>query len=124
MERFENTTSLTANMCMPPYMCIIKVQGWSSVHTFRIVPAIKGVCTTKCGGGGGSPCRMSIIRNGNVALSIIRFGNVALSNLRKAPAALLNLRKAPVTYHYSLKKAVSPCRFYGSIPPQLKIRLI
>ena len=43
------------------------------------------------GGGvdGGSPCHMSIIRN----------GNVALSNLRKAPVTLSILRKAPVACH-------------------------
>ena len=33
--------------------------------------------------GGGSPCRMPIIRNGNVALSILRKCRVALSILRK-----------------------------------------
>ena len=48
---------------------------------------------------GGSPCRMSIIR----------YGNVALSNLRKAPVALSNLRKGPVAGHLVLEKAVSPC---------------
>ena len=34
-------------------------------------------------GWGGSPCRMSIIRNGHVALSNLRKPGVALSNLRK-----------------------------------------
>ena len=55
------------------------------------------------GGGvnGGPPCRMTIIRN----------GNVALSNLRKAPVTLSNLRKAPVACHYGLERAMSPCRF-------------
>ena len=47
------------------------------------------------GGGGGSPCYMSIIRNGNVD---------ALSHLRKAPVALLILRKTPVTLS-NLRKA-------------------
>ena len=50
-------------------------------------------------GDGGSPCRMSIIRNGNVALSNLRKAPVTLSILRKAPVALSNLRKAPVACH-------------------------
>ena len=33
--------------------------------------------------GGGSPCRMSSIRNGNVALSNLRKGCMVVSNLRK-----------------------------------------
>ena len=45
---------------------------------------------------GGSPCRMSIIRNGNVALSILRNGNVALSNLRNGNDALSILRNCNV----------------------------
>ena len=48
---------------------------------------------------GGSPCHMSIIRNGNVALSNLRKAPVVLSNLRKAPVALSNLRKSPVACH-------------------------
>ena len=50
------------------------------------------------GGGwmGGSRCRMSIIRNGNVALSNLRNIPVALSNLRNIPVALSNLRNIPV----------------------------
>ena len=36
------------------------------------------------GGWGGFPCRMSIIRNGNVALPILRKCCVALSNFKKA----------------------------------------
>ena len=36
---------------------------------------------------GGSPCRMSIIRDGNVVLSILRKGRVTLSNLRKGCGA-------------------------------------
>ena len=50
---------------------------------------------------GGSPCRMSIIRN----------GNVALSNLRKPCVALSILGKCCVACRLSLKRAVSPCRF-------------
>ena len=50
-------------------------------------------------GWGGSPCRMSIIRNSNVALSNLRYLPVTLSNLRKPPVALLNLRKPPVACH-------------------------
>ena len=42
------------------------------------------------GGGGGGPCRMSIIRNSNVALSNLRYPPVALSILRKPPVALSN----------------------------------
>ena len=49
-----------------------------------------------CMGGGGSPCRMSIIRNVNVALSILRNSFVALSILRKSTVALLILRKCRV----------------------------
>ena len=48
---------------------------------------------------GGSRCRMSIIRNCNVALSNLRKAPLTLSNLRKAPVALSNLRKAPVACH-------------------------
>ena len=48
---------------------------------------------------GGSRCRMSIIRNANVALSNLRKAPVTLSILRKAPVALSNLRKAPVACH-------------------------
>ena len=55
------------------------------------------VCPGK--GGGGSPCRMSIIRNGSVVLSNLRKAPVTLSILRKAPVALSNLRKAPVACH-------------------------
>ena len=53
------------------------------------------------GGGwmGGPPCRMSIIRNGNVALSNLRKPHVALSILRKPPVALSNLRKLHVACH-------------------------
>ena len=48
---------------------------------------------------GGSPCRMSIIRNGNVALSNLRNTPVAMSNLRNIPVALSNLRNTPVACH-------------------------
>ena len=66
------------------------------------VSAIKG------GVDGGSPCRMSIIRNGNVALSNLRKAPVTLSILRKAPVALLILRKAPVALS-NLRKAPVAC---------------
>ena len=39
--------------------------------------------------GGGSPCHMWIIRNGNVALSNLTKPHVSLSNLRKDRVALL-----------------------------------
>ena len=45
---------------------------------------------------GRSPCHMSIIRHGNVALSILRKSCVALSILRKSPIALLILTKSRV----------------------------
>ena len=41
------------------------------------------------GGGGGSPCRMSLIRTGNVALSNLRKPHVAMSILRKCHVACL-----------------------------------
>ena len=44
---------------------------------------------------GGSPCRMSIIRNGNVALSNVRKGCVNLSNFRKGHVALSTFKKGP-----------------------------
>ena len=47
----------------------------------------------------GSPCRMSIIRNGNVTMSILRKPNVTLSILRKHYVALSNLRKHHVACH-------------------------
>ena len=68
------------------------------------------------GGGGGSPCRMSIIRNSHVALSILRRSHVALFILRKRHVALSILRKCHVACHQRLKRAMSPCRFYGSTP--------
>ena len=45
-------------------------------------------------GGGVPPCRMSIIKNGNVALSILRKRHVALSILRKLHVAMSILRSA------------------------------
>ena len=45
---------------------------------------------------GGPPCRMSIIRNGNVALSNLRKPHVTLSILRKSHVALSILRKCYV----------------------------
>ena len=47
--------------------------------------------TLRGGVDGGSPCHMSIIRNGHVTLSI--------------------LRKCCVSCRLGLKRAVSPCRF-------------
>ena len=57
----------------------------------------KGLVDASIGGvDGGSRCRMSIIRKGNVALSNLRNSPVALSNLRNSPVALSNLRNSPV----------------------------
>ena len=55
-------------------------------------------------GGGGSLCRMSIIRKGNVALSIVRNSHVSLSIVRNSHGTLSILRN-------SHKRAVSPCHF-------------
>ena len=46
---------------------------------------------------GGSRCRMSIIRKGNVLLSNLRNSPVALSNSRNSHVAMSNLRNSPVT---------------------------
>ena len=46
---------------------------------------------------GGSPCRMSIIRNGYVALSNLRKHHVTMSILRKCHVPCRYLFKAPVT---------------------------
>ena len=46
---------------------------------------------------GGSPCRISIIRNDNVALSNLRKPHVALSNKKINYVALSNLTKPHVT---------------------------
>ena len=54
------------------------------------VPAMRGLWM------GGSPCRMSIIRDGNVALPILRKDCGALSTLRNGCVALSNLRKGHV----------------------------
>ena len=48
------------------------------------------------GMGGGSPCRMSIMRNANVALLILRNGCVALLILRNGCVALSILRNGCV----------------------------
>ena len=75
----------------------------STLSTFPIV-----------GGGGvdgGSPCRMSIIRNGNVALPNLRKPHVALSNLRKPHVALSNLRKP----HVALSNLRKPLGVYTPI---------
>ena len=67
---------------------------------------------------GGSPCRMSIISNGNVAVSILRKAPVALSILRKAPVALSILRKSSCRLSLKPKKgrvAVSILGVYNPI---------
>ena len=67
-------------------------------------------------GGGGSPCRMSIIRNGNVALSILRKCHVILSILRKHHVAMWILRKCHVACHQALN---GPCCRVDSTPPHV-----
>ena len=59
--------------------------------------------------GGGSPCRMSIIRNDNVALSILRKRHVTLSILRKSHVTLSILRKSHVALSI-LRKSHVACR--------------
>ena len=61
--------------------------------------------------GGMVPCRMSILRNGNVALSNLRKPHVAMSNLRTPHVAMSILRKYRVACPLGLKRAVSRCQF-------------
>ena len=61
-----------------------------------------GGLTVGWGGGGpvdAMPCRMSIIRNGNIALSILRKCHVTLTILRKCHVAMSILRKCYVVCH-------------------------
>ena len=53
---------------------------------------------------GGSRCRMSIIRNGNVALSNLRNTPVALSNLKKHPCRPVEFKKHPCRMSLRPKK--------------------
>ena len=63
---------------------------------------------------GGSPCRMSIIRNGNVALSILRKGRVALSILRKRLCPPVEFKKRQC--RMSLRPKNRPVDFRGLHP--------
>ena len=55
-------------------------------------------------GGGGSSCRMLIIRNGNVAVLILRISCVALSILRKSHVDFKGLHPSPTisTHHLGI----------------------
>ena len=72
-------------------LMVQKMVVFSSISVFSIM-------NVKLVGGwmGGSRCRMSIIRSGNVALSNLRNGCVALSILRNGRVTLSNLRNGRV----------------------------
>ena len=63
---------------------------------------------------GGSPCGMSIIRNGNVALSILRKCHVTLSLLRK-------FKKVPCCKLLNPKKSCVPMSIFRGQDPLYSI---
>ena len=71
--------------------------------------------------GGGSRCRMSIIRNGNVALSNLRNIPVALSNLRNSPVALSNLRNSPAALS-NLRNSPAALSKFKKLPCRMSLR--
>ena len=74
----------------PDCVCTGKDTGWDEVFGLRSPSPSSPLSETQGGvdGGRGFPWRMSIIRNGHVALSNLRKPCVALSILRKPCVAL------------------------------------
>ena len=106
----------------PECVCTGKDTGWGGVGWGLQEPSPSSpLSETQWGvdGGRGPPCRMSIIRNGNVTLSNLRKPRVTLLILRKHCVALAILKKVSCQMLLRPKKgsvAVSILGVYTPIP--------